>query len=219
MRVIIMGCGRVGSALAGQFALEDHDVRVVDRDAHAHALLPGGFAGQFIVGNGYSRGVLERAGIGEADAFVAVTSGDNSNIVGARTAKEVYRVPLVVARIYDPRRADIYRNLGISTVASVRWTVNQIQQMLVHRYLTPQLRFGSGETLLVREPVPDYLAGRPATDFDVDGEIRAVEVTRLGRSRVAGHATVLAAGDVVAFVVAAEALDRLRAFLHKELGA
>jgi len=218
MKVIIMGCGRVGSTLAARFAVDDHDVCVVDRDPHARTLLPQSFAGDFVVGNGYHRSVLEEAGVGQADAFVAVTSGDNSNIVGARTAKEVYRVPLVVARIYDPRRADIYRELGIPTVASVRWTVNQISQMLVHRYLTPQLSLGNGETLLVQEPVPDYLAGRPATEFDVDGEIRAVEVTRLGRSKVAGHATILAAGDRITFAVAAHSLDRLRGFLLKELG-
>lgn len=218
MRVIIMGCGRVGSTLAARFALDDHDVCVVDRDPHAKALLPGGFPGRFLVGNGYHRGVLEAAGVQRADAFVAVTSGDNSNIVGARTAKEAYRVPLVVARIYDPRRADIYRDLGIPTVASVRWTANQISQMLVHRYLKPELSFGGGETLLIGEPVPDYLAGRPATEFDVDGEIRAVEVTRLGRSHLAGHGTILAAGDQITFAVAAHALDRLRGFLHKELG-
>jgi trk system potassium uptake protein TrkA len=218
MRVIIMGCGRVGSALAAQFALERHDVRVIDRDPRARALLPQGFDGEYHVGNGYSRSTLNAAGITAADAFVAVTSGDNSNIVGARTAKDVYRVPMVVARIYDPRRADIYRDLGIPTVASVQWTVNQIQQMLLHRHLTPELSFGSGQTVLVREPVPDYLAGRPVTEFDVDDEIRVVEVSRLGRSRVAGPANVLAAGDVVTFAVAASSLDRLRAFLHKELG-
>jgi trk system potassium uptake protein len=232
MRVIIMGCGRVGSALAAQlagaatsrrssaaqFAVDGHDVRVVDREERARALLPAAFPGGFVVGNGYNRAVLERAGITGADAFIAVTSGDNSNIVGARIAKEVYRVPMVVARIYDPRRAEIYRDLGIPTVASVRWTVSQIQQMLLHRYLTPERSFGNGETLLVREPVSAYLAGRAATEFDVDGEIRVVEVTRLGRSSVAGHATVLAEGDVLTVAVAAEALPRLRAFLHKELG-
>ena len=218
MRVVIMGCGRVGSALAAHFGLDNHDVRVVDRDERSRALLPRGYAGGFVVGNGYNRRVLEEAGIVHADAFVAVTSGDNSNIVGARIAREFYRVPLVVARIYDPRRAEIYRELGIPTVASVRWTVNQIERMLLYRYLTPELSFGSGETVLVREPIPDYLAGRPATEFDLDGEIRAVEVTRLGRSLIAGPATALAPGDIVTFAVASEALSRLRGFLHKELG-
>lgn len=219
MRIIVMGCGRVGSALAAYFAAGPHDVRVIDRDERAKTLLPQRFQGRFLVGVGYHRAVLEAAGIAGADAFVAVTSGDNSNIVGARIAKEVYRVPLVVARIYDPRRADIYRELGIPTVASVRWTVHQIERMLLHRYLTPEVSFGSGETLLVREPVPDYLAGRSATEFDIDGEIRAVEVTRLGRSHVVGPSTLLASGDELTLAVAAGALPLLRSFLHKELGS
>jgi trk system potassium uptake protein TrkA len=218
MQLIVMGCGRVGAALAEHFAVAGHDVRVVDRDPRVRGLLPPTFPGPLVVGNGYNRGVLERAGIRTADAFIAVTSGDNSNIVGARIAKEVYRVPLVVARIYDPRRADIYRELGIPTVASVRWTVHEIEHLLLYRYLTPEISFGNGESLLVREPVPDYLAGRRATEFDVDGEIRAVEVTRLGRSLIAGDATLLASGDILTLAVAAEALPRLQAFLHKELG-
>ena len=218
MRVVVMGCGRVGSTLAARFALEGHDVRVIDRDPKARGLLPGNFGGQFHLGNGYNKATLERAGIEHADAFVAVTSGDNSNIVGARTAKEVYRVPQVIARIYDPRRADIYRELGIPTVASVRWTVEQIRLMLQHTYLAPELTFGNSETLLVREPIPDYLAGRPLADFDADGEIRTVEVTRLGHSFLAGVGTLLETGDVVTFAVVPGALGRLRSFLRKELG-
>ncbi|MFC5801685.1 potassium channel family protein [Streptomyces formicae] len=125
MRVIIAGCGRVGSALAVQLVAEAHDVRLIDRLPRTRRHLPDAFPGQFHQGNAYSRAVLEAAGIEDADAFVAVTSGDNSNIVSARTAKETYRVPIVLARIYDPRRTDIYRELGIPTIASVRWTVHQ----------------------------------------------------------------------------------------------
>jgi trk system potassium uptake protein TrkA len=218
MRLIVMGCGRVGSTLAAHFAVDGHDVRVVDRDEKARRLLPANFAGQFHVGNGYNKDVLEAAGIVHADAYVAVSSGDNSNIVGARTAKEVYRVPRVIARIYDPRRAEIYRNLGIPTVASVRWTVNQIHQMLQHPYLTPEQTFGNGETILVREPIPDYLAGRAVVEFDADGEIRTVEVTRLGRSLLAHAGMRLEPGDVVSFAVTPAALRRLHGFLRKELG-
>jgi trk system potassium uptake protein TrkA len=218
MRVIVMGCGRVGSTLAAQFAVEGHDVRVLDRQPTVRSSLPANFAGQFLVGNGFSRPLLETAGIADADAFVAVTSGDNANIVGARTAKDVYRVPQVIARIYDPRRAEIYRELGIPTVASVRWTVGQIRQFLQHPYLSAELTFGNGETLLVREPVPAYLAGRTPADLDVDGEIHAVEVTRLGRSMLAAATVRLEPGDVVTFAVAASALGRLKGFLHKELG-
>ncbi|GAB3430731.1 potassium channel family protein [Flindersiella endophytica] len=219
MKVIVMGCGRVGSTLAGQFEHEGHEICVIDKNPQARALLERNFTGQFEVGNGYSRAVLERAGVDQADAFIAVTSGDNTNIVGARTAKEVYRVPAVIARIYDPRRAEIYRDLGIVTVASVQWTVGQIRRLLEHRHLTPAQTFGNDETLLVRERLPDYLAGRPLSEFEVDGEIRAVEVTRLGRSFVPGAATRIEPGDIATFAVADRSLRLLRSFLHKDLGA
>lgn len=218
MRVIVIGCGRVGAALAGLLASEEHDVRVVDRRPKAARLLPDSPRIRFHEGNGYSRTVLEAAGVEHADAFVAVTSGDNSNIVSARTAKETYRVPVVLARIYDPRRADIYRELGIPTIASVRWTVHQVHEMLLHRHLTPELSFGNGETLLLRSELPPYLAGRRLAEFDVDGEIRVVEVTRGGRSLIPAHGTTALPGDLVTFAVAATALGRLRGFLDKELG-
>ncbi|MGW1892529.1 potassium channel family protein [Streptomyces sp. NPDC002004] len=218
MRVVIAGCGRVGSTLASQLNTEGHDVRIIDRMPGTRRLLPAGFAGQFHEGNGYNRSVLEAAGIEHADAFVAVTSGDNSNIVSARTAKETYRVPIVLARIYDPRRADIYRDLGIPTIASVRWTVNQLHQMLLHRHLTPELTFGNGETLLVRSQLPSYVTGRRLIEFEVDGEIRVVEITRGGRSLVPAGSTTAEPGDLVTFAVAATSLSRLRGFLDKELG-
>lgn len=218
MKVIVIGCGRVGSMLAGLLAREGHDVRVVDRRPQAARRLPDSPRIRFHEGNGYSRSVLSAAGIEHADAFVAVTSGDNSNIVSARTAKDTYRVPVVLARIHDPRRADIYRDLGIPTIASVRWTVHQIHRMLLHRHLSPELSFGNGETLLIRSEVPGYLVGRRLTEFDVDGEIRVVEVTRAGRSLIPAHGTPAVAGDLVTFAVAATALGRLRGFLDKELG-
>ncbi|MFE9924813.1 potassium channel family protein [Streptomyces sp. NPDC005774] len=218
MRVIIAGCGRAGSLLAAQLATEGHDVRIVDRVAGTRRLLPAGFPGRFHEGNGYSRTVIEAAGIEHADAFVAVTSGDNSNIVSARTAKETYRVPIVLARIYAPRSADICRELGIPTIASVRWTVHEFHQMLLHRHLTPELTFGNGETLLIRSQLPGYLTGRRLTELDVDGEIRVIEVTRAGRSLVPAHNTPAEPGDLVTFAVAATSLGRLRGFLDKELG-
>ncbi|MCQ8770503.1 potassium channel family protein [Streptomyces telluris] len=218
MRLIIVGCGRVGSTLATRLVAEGHDVDVVDRVARARRLLAENFGGRFHTGNGYSRTTLDSAGIEHADAFVAVTSRDDSNIVCARTAKETYRVPMVFARVYDPRRADLYRELGIPTIAGVSWTVDRIHRMLLHRHLEPELTFGNGETLLVRSTLPHYLTGRPVTDFDVDGEIRVVEVTRAGHSLLPVHGTPAEPHDVVTFAVAAKALGRLRAFLDKELG-
>lgn len=218
MRVIVVGCGRVGAALAVRLGASGHDVRVVDRDPNARRLLPRNFSGEFVTGNGYSRAVLHRGGVEEADAFIAVTSGDNSNIVAARTAKEEYHVPIVIARIYDPHRADIYRDVGIPTVASVRWTVERILQMLTHRHMTPEQTFGNGETLLMRSQLPAYLNERPLADLDVDGEIRLVEITRAGHSFIPAADDLAQTGDLATFAVSATALDRLRAFLDKELG-
>lgn len=218
MKTIIMGCGRVGAALAHQLSTDGHEVHVLDRDPNARELLPGGFAGEFVVGNGFNRGALERAGIETAEAFTAVTSGDNTNIVGARIAKEDYRVPKVIARIYDPRRADIYADLGIPTVASVRWTVNRISQVLRHRYLDPEVTFGNGETLLIRETLPAWFTGRPVHDLDVNGEIRVIAVTRGGHSFLPTADALARAGDAVSLAVSATALGRLSSFLSKELG-
>lgn len=219
MKIIVIGCGRVGSALAVRLTAEQHTVSVVDKNPKSHRLLPANFRGTWHLGNGYNRGVLEAAGIEHADAFIAVTSGDNSNIVAARTAKDVYRVPIVVARIYDPRRASIYRQLGIPTVASVVWTVNQIHQMLMYRHLEPIQTFGNGETLLVRSALPGYLTGRRLRELEVDGEIRVVELTRDGRSFLPEAGAVAEADDLVTFAVGAAALARLRAFLNRELGS
>ncbi|HZC51003.1 MAG TPA: TrkA family potassium uptake protein [Mycobacterium sp.] len=218
MKVIVIGCGRVGSALSERLAGEGHDIRVIDRNPKSRRLLPANFAGSWHPGNGYNRAVLEEAGVRQVDAFVAVTSGDNSNIVAARIAKDVYRVPIVVARIYDPRRAAIYAQLGIPTVASVTWTVGRIHQMLEYRHLEAALSFGNGETLIVRSSLPEYFTGRRLHELEVDAEIRVAEVSRTGRSFIPDRATTAAPDDVVTFVVAAHALDRLRGFLNKELG-
>jgi trk system potassium uptake protein len=217
MHVIVMGCGRVGAGLAERLDGEGHAVWVIDKDPKARLALSKRFSGRFLTGIGFSRTVLLRAGIEHADAFVAVTSGDNSNIVGARTAKEDFRVPIVIARIFDPRRADIYGDLGITTVASVRWATNQIHGLLFHRDLEPAYSFGNGEVVLVHSTVPAHLEGRRLTDLDVEGEIAVVAVTRAGRALVPGRATSVHAGDRVSFVVASTSLKRLETFLEKEL--
>jgi len=213
-----MGCGRVGSGLAERLDGEGHSIAIIDKNPKSRFRLSKRFGGRFIVGIGFSRRVLEEANIREADAFISVTSGDNSNIVGARTAREEFQVPKVVARIYDPRRADIYRDLGIPTVATVRWTVNEIHQLLFHKDLVPDQTFGNGESLLVRSTVPDYLEGRSASEFNVEGEIMVIEVTRGGRSLIPAYGTTIEHGDILSFMVATTSLGRLKSFLNKELG-
>ncbi|MFF5313385.1 potassium channel family protein [Streptomyces massasporeus] len=218
MRVLIAGCGRIGSVLAIQLARENHDVHVVDRDEAARRRLPTGFPGPFHVGNAFSRSILEQAGARHSDALVAVTSRDNSNLVIARSAKETFRVPIVVAGVHDPRRVGLYEGLGIPAVCDVTWSVHRIHQLLLHRDLTPDVTFGNGETLLVRSALPPYLTGRRLAEFETEGEIRVIEVTRGGRSLLPLHATTAAPGDIVTFAVAAASLRRLRGFLDKELG-
>src|SRR5438552_784410 len=132
MHVVIMGCGRVGAAVTGQLAKAGHSVAIIDKRPEAFERLPPGFEAKTVVGFGFDREAMEEAGIKEAGAFVAVSSGDNSNIVSARVAREHYHVPRVVARIFDPRRAEIYERLNIPTVASVRWSAEQIKYLLFH---------------------------------------------------------------------------------------
>src|ERR671939_550822 len=147
-----MGCGRVGRELTVQLARAGHQVAIIDKKKEAFERLPPGFDAQTVVGLGFDRDVLEEAGIKEADAFVAVSSGDNSNIVSARVALEHYHVPNVIARIYDSRRAEIYERLNIPTVATTRWGVKQIQLMLFHEREEIREALGGGDLLRLRVP-------------------------------------------------------------------
>jgi trk/ktr system potassium uptake protein len=213
MQVVIMGCGRTGSALATRFDAEGDQVTVMDPDDTAEGRLPAGFRGRFLAGNGINPVVLEAAGIAHAEAFVALTPNDSANIVAARVARDTFRVPRVIARLHDPAHAPVYSEFGITTVGSVQTTVNRVIQLLHHQTLEPHQTFGNGETLLVRSAVPGYLAGRRATEFNVPGEISVVELSRAGHSRIPEPSTPLEGGDVLSFIVAAGSLDRLRSFL------
>src|SRR5918999_1097352 len=155
-----MGCGRVGAELTVQLAKAGHSVTIIDKRPQAFDRLPPGFEARTIVGLGFDREVLEQAGVREADAFIAVSSGDNSNIVSARVALEHYHVPRVIARIYDPRRAEIYQKLNIPTVATTTWGVKQIQLMLFHDRQEIRESIGGGDILRVRVPVPKHLVGK-----------------------------------------------------------
>ncbi len=213
MHAVIVGCGRTGTALAVRLDAEGHSVSAVDIDPRAREHLPGGFGGEFVQGNGLRRPMLEAAGIERADALVALTSRDSLNIVIARIAREVFRVPAVVGRLNGTEHVAVATDLGLHMVTSVAMTVDRIDRMLRHAPLEPAYTFGNGETLLVRATIPDYLAGRQAAEFNVEGEITAVEITRGGRSLIPGPGAELRRGDRVSFVVASTALERLRSFL------
>src|SRR5919109_257140 len=155
MKVVIMGCGRVGAELTVELAKAGHDVAIVDKRKEAFDRLPPGFDARTVVGIGFDRETLEEAGIKEAEAFVAVSNGDNSNIVSARIAREHYHVPKVIARIYDPRRAEIYERLNIPTVASVAWSVGQIEFLLFHGREELRETFAGAALLHYQLVIPD----------------------------------------------------------------
>lgn len=197
MHTIIAGCGRVGSELAVNLNRLGHTIAIVDKNPKAFERLKPGFNAKQVVGFVFDREVLEAAGIHEATAFASVTSGDNSNILSARVAKEHYRVPKVVARIYDPRRAQIYQRVGIQTVATVRWTTDQILRSLLPEEAPVEYTVDNGEVVVTALPAPTQVIGKSAVDLDIDGRRRVVAVSRFGVPRVPDASLTIQEGDIL----------------------
>jgi trk system potassium uptake protein TrkA len=214
VNVIIMGCGRVGILLTQELAKAGHDVTVIDKNPHAFDRLPPGFDARTIVGLGFDREVLEEAGIKEADAFLAVSSGDNSNIVSARVAREYYHVPRVIARIYDPLRADIYERLNIPTVSTTRWGVKQIMLMLSHERAEIKEALAGGDLLRMRIEVPRHLVGKKVSSLNVDGKVLVAGVDRGGKGYIPGAASTFQEGDFAALIVQKDAVEELDTLLE-----
>jgi trk system potassium uptake protein len=213
VHVVVVGCGRVGAGLARAIEAQGHSVAVVDRRSKAFSRLPEGFAGRTVVGVGFDRDRLRAAGIEEAGAVAAVTSGDNSNILVARVAREVFGIERVVARIYDPRRAAIYERLGIPTIATVQWTTDRVLQRVLPDVPTVEWIDASAKVALIERIVPPAWAGRRALDLDSDGDARVVSVTRLGVAQVAASDLLLQDGDVVHVALAGDGVDAFDARL------
>lgn len=197
MHVVIAGCGRVGSELATNLERLGHSVAIIDKVPKAFERLKADFSGRKVVGFAFDREVLEEAGIKEAQAFASVTSGDNSNILSARVTKEHYRVPEVVARIYDPRRAQIYQRLGIQTVATVRWTTDQILRSLFPDEVPVEYTVDNGEVVITSVPAPSELIGKTAVAVDLDGRRKVVAVSRFGVPRVPDGKLTIQEGDIL----------------------
>src|SRR6266700_2441598 len=216
VRVLVVGCGRVGAGLAIALAERGDTVSVVDKDPRAFERLGERFLGHAVEGIAFDRDVLEQAGVARADALVAVTGGDNSNIVAARIGRETYKVPRVIARIQDPRRATIYEELGITTVATVGWARGKIRDYLEHTPLKEEATFGRGEVALVRLELPQHLVDRSVGDLEDGGGLRVVSITRRGGALVPQATTALAEGDVVRLAIQGDARGRLDALLAEE---
>jgi trk system potassium uptake protein TrkA len=215
VHIVIMGCGRVGSLLAISLEEKGHSVAVVDQSADAFRRLGPGFAGKRITGIGFERETLIKAGIENADAFAAVSSGDNSNIISARLAREDFGVRNVVARIYDPARAEVYERLGIPTVATVSWTTDQVLRRLLPHGSEPLWRDPSGTIVLAQVDLAPSWLGREMRELQNQSGTRVAFLTRLGTGYVPRPDTVLQEGDLVHILVLEDELPEAeRIFLR-----
>ena len=217
VHVIVVGCGRVGSGLAVSLSAEGHSVAVLDKVPRAFRRLKD-WDGPRIVGSGFDRDDLEKAGALHADALAAVTSGDNTNILTARIARETYKIPNVVARIYDPRRAEVYQRLGIPTVATVTWTIDQVRRRLLPDEDVRDWADPTGRLALVERALPDAWAGRPLGDLEQPGRLSVVAVIRAGEPRLDARELVGQEGDVLQLAVLDDALRELDEALQPRIG-
>jgi trk system potassium uptake protein TrkA len=197
VHIVILGCGRVGSLLAHRLDEGGHSVAVVDQDPKAFARLGPDFAGTTVTGMGFDRETLEAAGISRAHAFAAVSSGDNTNIIAARVARETYGVEQVIARIYDPERAEVYQRLGIPTVATVSWTAGQIMRGLLPLGAQEEFVDATGEMTLAEVHLADSWFGRGYRDLEMGASARVAFITRYGKPFLPDGQTVLQQGDLV----------------------
>jgi trk system potassium uptake protein TrkA len=217
VHVIVVGCGRVGSGLAVSLSAEGHSVAVLDKSPRAFRRLKD-WGGQCLVGSGFDRDDLEKAGALHADALAAVTSGDNTNILTVRIARETYKIANVVARIYDPRRAEIYQRLGIPTVATVTWTIDHVRRRLLPDQDVLEWSDASGRLTLVERSLPDSWAGRALAELEQPGRLSVVAITRAGVPRLDARELVGQEGDVLHLAVVDDALRELDEATARQAG-
>jgi trk system potassium uptake protein TrkA len=215
VHVVIMGCGRVGSALARSLEDRNHTVSIIDSNPDAFRRLGPTFNGLKVTGYGFDQQVLTDAGIGRADAFAAVSSGDNSNIIAARVARETFGIQQVVARIYDPGRAEVYQRLGITTVATVKWTADQILRRILPAGAEPDFRDPSGTIRLDQVPVNEAWIGQRTVMFQEQSGSRIAWIDRLGEGMLPKRDTVIQEGDLLHLVMREENADRVYAVFNE----
>ncbi len=197
MNVVIMGCGRVGSALSAGLERLGHDVAVIDKDPQAFRRLGPDFRGRQVIGQGFHRDVLIEAGVERAQAFAAVSSGDNSNIIAARVARESFGIEHVVARIYDAKRAAVYERLGIPTVATVPWSTDRLMRMLLPEGVASAWREPTGTVAILQLPVHEEWVGRPVRELEAAAGCRVAFIVRFGTGVLPRSDTAVQAEDTV----------------------
>ncbi|UQX90301.1 TrkA family potassium uptake protein [Jatrophihabitans telluris] len=210
MHIVVMGCGRVGSTLAHHLQRLDHSVAVIDQDPTAFRRLGEEFRGKTIAGIGFDRETLVSAGIEGADAFAAVSSGDNSNIIAARVARETFNVGHVVARIYDPRRAEVYERLGIPTIATVPWTAARLLKNILGGTIDEEWRDPTGQVVMLHVVITDAWVGHKLSAFESATGARVALISRFGKGELPGSHTVIQAGDELHVTATDNLLDGIR---------
>ncbi|HLO33186.1 MAG TPA: TrkA family potassium uptake protein [Anaerolineales bacterium] len=216
MKIIIMGCGRVGSQVSQLLVNHGHDVTVIDHDANALARLGKDFKGKVVRGLGFDKNVLLEAGVETAEGFVAASSSDNANIVAARIARSIFRVPRVVARLYDPVRAEVYQRLGLTTISSTSWGAERIMEVVTHTDLDILHVFRDGGTTLVRVEAPARLNGFLVAQMNIPGELAVTAITRNNHTFIPVSGTEFHEGDVIYLAAISSAMDRLEELLGME---
>ncbi|CAN5333005.1 TrkA family potassium uptake protein [soil metagenome] len=215
MHVIVAGCGRVGASLAETLDDSGHAVTVIDQDRQAFDRLPEGFSGTTIAGLVFDRATLLRAGVAGADAFVALTSGDNSNIVSARTARQHFGVATVVARIYDPARAEIYERHGITTIATTRWTADSVLEQLLPKEARIEAAIGPGEgdVVVLTHDLPTEAGPWEIEQLTRQGRWLVGAVTRTGQTTIPVPRQLVQSGERIHLLVQRTAVAEAEAFL------
>ena len=213
MKILIIGCGRMGAGLALYLKMSGHSITIIDNDPSAFERLEPAFRGRTFSGDALDRDILIQAGIERADCLAALTPNDSINLVVARLAKEVFKVPKVVARMHDPKKSEIYRRLGVQTVSTVSLGMQRFAELLTFSRLDIVHSLGSGGVGIVESEIPSPLAGRMVHDLTVAGEIQVVAISRGGRTFIPTISTVFQTGDMIHIAVSAASVDHLKALM------
>lgn len=215
MKIIIVGCGRVGAGLAKNLSLQGLDVTIIDKNKSAFEALGPTFRGKTVEGIGFDQKVLSKAGIEKADALAAVTASDEANIVAARMAKSFYRVPFVAARVYEPQKAKIYRRLGIQTISPVTLGIERLTSLLVFPNLNVDRAIGAGQVSLVDVEVNSALATKRNKDIEIPGEIELVALTRNGKTSLPNDVLTFQIGDILHISVTSSARNKVNQLVRR----
>ena len=213
MKIIVIGCGGVGAGLAQTLSQRTHQVTVVDINPDAFERLGSSFKGRTILGIGFDRDVLIQAGVERADGLATVTNSDETNVVAAQVARQIFHVPRVVARLYDVRQAEIYKRLGIQTIAPTGWGINRIADLLLYSPLETVFSLGSGEVELVEIEVPRLLVGKEVRELILAGEIHIVSITRANKTFLPTLGTIFRKEDLLHLAVLTTSINRLKELL------